>query len=192
MRISNSLNAISSIKTENNFTKPNKINDYSNYLRNKFPCLTPGTNVSVSITGGLLRKAMTDEKTGEWLERDLAKVPDYIKAAQQSAIAHGGTLKSVSIEYGEEYTTMTTVGVYGDEKETDPDIDKWLEKIKKKKEEQKKVEDKKLEEHLKEERLEQSFLFEFKGIGIEDVTDQLSMKLKENMYDSFGLFDIKA
>ena len=30
MRISNSLNAISSIKTENNFSKPNKINDYSN------------------------------------------------------------------------------------------------------------------------------------------------------------------
>ena len=38
----------------------NKVNDYSRYLSNKFPCLTPGKNVSVYVTGGLLRKAMND------------------------------------------------------------------------------------------------------------------------------------
>lgn len=86
---------------------------------------------------------------------------------------------------------MTTVGVYGDEKETDPDIDKWLEKIKKKKEEQKKVEDKKLEEHLKEERLEQSFVFEFKGKNIEQIMCQLNRKLSNNIViDSCEAFNV--
>ena len=108
--------------------KPTNVKDYSNYLTQKFGCLTPGKSASVSVTGGLLRKAMSDEKTGEWLERELSKVPDYIEAAQKSSIAHGGTLKSVSIEFGEEYSTMTTVGVFGDEGSTDPEIDKWLDK----------------------------------------------------------------
>ena len=57
--------------------------DYSNYLTQKYPCLTPGPNSAVSITGGLLRKAMADEKTGAWLERELSKAPDYIKEAQE-------------------------------------------------------------------------------------------------------------
>ena len=38
----------------------------------------------------------------KWMEKELSKVPDYIEAAQKSSIAHGGTLKSVSIEFGEE------------------------------------------------------------------------------------------
>lgn len=41
--------------------------------------------MAVSVTSGMLRKAMQDEKTGKWLERELSKAPDYIKQAQQSA-----------------------------------------------------------------------------------------------------------
>ena len=115
---------------QNNTSKYNSVREYSNYLMGKYSCLKPGNNVTVSVTGGLMRKAMADEETGAWLERELSKAPDYIAAAQKAAIAHGSTLKSVSIEFGEEYSTMTTVGVFGDEGGTDPEIDKWLEKIK--------------------------------------------------------------
>lgn len=48
--------------------KPNSVKEYSNYLTQKFGCLTPGPNSAVSVTAGLLKKAMADEKTGAWLE----------------------------------------------------------------------------------------------------------------------------
>ena len=168
------------------------VKDYSNYLTQKFGCLTPGKSASVSVTGGLLRKAMSDEKTGAWLERELAKAPDYIEAAQKSAIAHGSTLKSVSIEFGEEYSTMTTV-VVTDGGGTDSEIDKWLEKIKENREEQKAA-DKKVEKKQAEQRLEEtSSTTEFRGKDLEDLTNQFTMKLSGTMtLLSGGAFDIRA
>ena len=172
--------------------KYSNVKEYSNYLTQKFGCLTPGKSASVSVTGGLLRKAMSDEKTGAWLERELAKAPDYIEAAQKSAIAHGSTLKSVSIEFGEEYSTMTTV-VVTDGGGTDSEIDKWLEKIKEKREEQKAA-DKKLEKKKAEQSLEEtSSTTEFRGKDLEDLTNQFTMKLAGTMtLLSGGAFDIRA
>ena len=173
--------------------KPTNVKDYSNYLTQKFGCLTPGKSASVSVTGGLLRKAMSDEKTGEWLERELSKVPDYIEAAQKSSIAHGGTLKSVSIEFGEEYSTMTTVGVFGDEGSTDPEIDKWLDKIKEKRAGQKEAE-KKLEQKQQEQKIDEaSFNMEFRGKDLEDLTNQFTMKLSGTMtLLSGGAIDVRG
>jgi len=114
------------------------VRNYSRYLSGKYACLTPGKNTSVSITSGLLRKAMKDEKTGQWLERELSKAPDYIKQAQQSASARGDRLISASIEFGEEYTTMYVCTVT-DTPGTDSDIDKWLERIKESKEKNEKI-----------------------------------------------------
>ena len=105
------------------------VREYSNYLLKKYSCLTPGNNVAVSVTSGLLRKAMSDEKTGRWLERELAKAPDYIKNAQQSASARGSKLLYAAIEFDEEYTTMYTCTVT-DTPGKDSNIEKWLEKIK--------------------------------------------------------------
>ncbi|OQA22095.1 MAG: hypothetical protein BWY61_01697 [Firmicutes bacterium ADurb.Bin354] len=109
MRISGSYNPY----TTNNNTgtaskKPSSVREYSNYLMGKYSCLKPGKNAAVSVTGGLLRRAMSDEKTGEWLERELSKAPDYVKEAQQSAQAKGWTLKSISIEFGEEMLNEAT------------------------------------------------------------------------------------
>ena len=115
------------------------IREYSKYLMDKYSCLTPSNNVAVTVTSGMLKKAMTDEKTGKWLERELGKAPDYIKQAQQAASARGSKLLSCTIEFGEEYTTMCTLTVT-DTPGTDEDIDKWLERVKEKKEEQKKLE----------------------------------------------------
>ena len=35
------------------------------YLMDKYSCLTPGNNVAVTVTSGMLKKTMTDEKTGK-------------------------------------------------------------------------------------------------------------------------------
>lgn len=160
--------------------------EYSKYLMGKYSCLTPGNNVAVSVTPGMLRKAMTDEKTGKWLERELAKAPDYIKQAQQSASARGCRLTSVSIEFGEEYTTMCTCTVT-DAPGTDEDIDKWLEKIKEKKEEQKKI-----EERLQEKKIEKSYTF--KGADLRSVTESFIKEISavNSSFISISGFDMKA
>ena len=181
---------------QNNTSKAGKYNnvrEYSNYLMGKYSCLKPGNNAAVSVTSGLLKKAMADEKTGAWLERELAKAPDYIAAAQKSAIAHGSTLKSVSIEFGEEYSTMCTL-VVTDGGGTDPEIDKWLEKVKenqaKKKEEEKKLEQRKSEAQELEKSLQK---IELKGDNLEDLVHQFTKKLSGNSSGiETGSFDVRA
>lgn len=172
--------------------------EYANYLMEKYACLTPGKNASVSITSGLLRKAMNDEETSEWLERELSKAPDYIKEAQQSALARGSTLKFVSIEFGEEYSTMCVCTVT-DGGGKDPDIEKWLERIKEKKaekkENEKKLEHKKLEEKAIEKAdKDVSYQMVLKGKDLESLTNQFSLKLSMAASEQFtsGYFDIKG
>ena len=166
------------------------VREYSNYLMGKYSCLKPGNNVAVSVTSGLLRKAMSDEKTGQWLERELSKAPDYIKQTQQSLSARGSRLISCSIEFGEEYTTMCVCGVT-DTPGTDKDIDKWLERIEENKEKQKKAEKKAAEEKLTEQRMEE---YTFKGADLKSVTDSFIKKmssLSTTMSPITG-FDMKA
>lgn len=166
------------------------VREYSNYLMGKYSCLKPGKNVAVSVTSGLLRKAMSDEKTGQWLERELSKAPDYIKDAQQSASAHGARLVSASIEFGEEYTTMCVCTVT-DTPGTDEDIDKWLERIKKSKEKQKDVEKKAVEEKLIEQKMEE---YTFKGADLKSVTDSFIQKMSflSATMSSVSGFDMKV
>ena len=172
------------------------VREYSNYLMGKYSCLKPGNNVAVSVTSGLLRKAMSDEKTGQWLERELSKAPDYIKEAQQSASARGWKLVSASIEFGEEYSTMYTC-VVTDTPGTDEDIDKWLERVKENKEKQKvaekKAEEKAAEEKLKEQRMEE-FSYTFKGDDLKSVTDSFIAKMSSlsTTMSSMSGFDMKA
>lgn len=165
------------------------VREYSNYLMGKYSCLKPGNNVAVSVTSGLLRKAMSDEKTRQWLERELTKAPDYIKSAQQSASARGSRLIFASIEFGEEYTTMYTCTVT-DTPGTDEDIDKWLEKVKENKAKQKKAEKKAAEEKLTEQRMEE---YTFKGKDIKSVTDSFIAKMSSlsTTMSSMSGFDMK-
>ncbi len=190
MKIGDNTGTITGYQTVASKTgKYNNVREYANYLTGKYGCLTPCNNAAVSVTGGLLRKAMGDEKTGAWLERELGKAADYIEAAQKSAIAHGSTLKSVSIEFGEEYSTMTTL-VVTDGGGTDPEIDQWLEKLKEKKEEQKAAEKKKAKAQKAE---EQSLKMELKGKDLEDLTNQFSRKLSiQTGVATVGGFDVKA
>ena len=169
-------------------SKPKTEKEYASYLMKKYPCLSPGKNSSVSVTSGLLKKALSNEKTGKLLEKELSKAPDYIKQAQQSAIAHGATLKFCAIEFGEEYSTMITCTVT-DGGGTDPDIDEWLDRIKERKEKQKE-ETKKLKH--KQEELAQ-YKMEFKGKDLEDLTTQFAMNLAtQSSLISGGKFDMKG
>lgn len=153
------------------------VREYSKYLMDKYSCLTPGNNVAVTVTSGMLKKAMTDEKTGEWLERELGKAPDYIKQAQQAASARGSKLLSCTIEFGEEYTTMCTLTVT-DTPGTDEDIDKWFEGINEKKEEQKKLEERLI----------------FKGKDLKSVTESFIEEIStvNSTFSSMSGFDMKA
>lgn len=166
------------------------VRDYSNYLMGKYSCLKPGNKVAVSLTSGLLRKAMSDEKTGQWLKKELSKAPDYIKEAQQSASARGSKLIYASIEFGEEYTTMHVCTV-SDTPGTDSDIDKWLERVKEDKEEQKakekKAEKKAAEEKLAEQRMEE---FTFKGSDLKSVTNSFIEKMSSLSSGSVTGFDM--
>ena len=166
------------------------VRDYSNYLMGKYSCLKPGNNVSVSVTSGLLKKAMSDEKTAKWLEKELTKAPDYIKQAQQSATAKGWRLVSASIEFGEEYSTMYTC-VVTDTPGTDEDIDKWLERIKENKEKQKKAKKKATEEKLTEQRIEE---LNFKGEDLKSITDSFIEKMSSLSItvNSISAFDMKV
>lgn len=170
------------------------VRDYSKYLMGKYSCLKLGNNVAVSITQGLLRKAMGDEKTGQWLEKELSKTPDYIKSSQQSASVRGSRLVYAAIEFGEEYSTMYTCTVT-DTPGTDEDIDKWLERIKESKEKQKaaekKAEKKTAEEKLIEQRMEE---YTFKGPDLKSVTDKFIQKMAvvSSVVDSVSGFDMKA
>ena len=169
--------------------------DYSNYLKDKYACLTPGKNVAVSVTSRMLRKAMSDEKTGQWLERELSKAPDYIKEAQQSASARGSKLLYAAIEFDEEYTTMYTCTVT-DTPGKDSNIEKWLEIIKESKEEQKAAE-KKTEKKAGEENSDNQKISEqtytFKGKDLKSVTGSFIQKMSalNHTMNYLGGFDMK-
>ena len=187
--IGNNTGFISGYQT-NKSSEYKNVREYSNYLMDRYSCLKPGNNVAVSVTPGLLRKAMGDEKTGQWLERELSKAPDYIKAAQDSASARGSRLVFCSIEFGEEYTTMYTCTVT-DTPGTDEDIDEWLERIKENKEKQKKAEKKAAEEKLTEQRIEEHT---FKGPNLKSVTDSFIKEMYSlgNVESFITGFDMKA
>ena len=191
MAIGNNMGVSNSYQNNINKTSGYKnVREYSNYLMGKYSCLKPGNNVAVSITSGLLRKAMSDEKTGQWLERELSKAPEYIKSSQQAASARGSRLVYAAIEFGEEYSTMYTCTVT-DTSGSDEDIDKWLERIKENKEKQKVVEKKVAKEKLTEQMMEE---YTFKGPDLKSVTDKFIQKMDSvsSVVDSVSGFDMKA
>ena len=185
----------SNLKNMNSTGGYKSVREYSGYLMGKYSCLTPGKNTVVSVTPGMLRKAMSDEKTAKWLEKELGKADDYIKQAQQAASARGCKLLSATIEFSEEYTTMCTMTVT-DTSGTDEDIDKWLEKVKeneeKQKAAQKKADKKASEERLREQRIEHSNIF--KGQDLKSVTDSFirEMGTLNSTMNLVSGFDMKA
>lgn len=89
---------------------------------------------------------------------------------------------------------ICTVGVFGDEGGTDPEIDKWLEKIKEKRDEQKAA-DKKLEQKRTESKNldTNSYKMELKGRDMADLTNQFTRQLSlQAGVTALGGFDAKV
>ena len=136
-----SLNINSQYNTSSYATtgKSKSVSDYSKYLSNKYPCLTPGKSVSISIAPSLLRKAMGNEKTAKWLEENLAMEADLMQKQQNMCKARGERIVFQTTEYVDEGVMTSSIMTVTDS-EPNTEIDEWLEKIKEKKEEQKKAE----------------------------------------------------
>lgn len=91
--------------------------EYSEYLNNKYACLTSTKDSSVSINSRLLSKAASNPKTAEWLENTLSQMPDCINKICENSAKNGARLVSLEISIdSEDCITTKCVGVF----ESDP------------------------------------------------------------------------
>ena len=123
--------------------------EYSNYLTEKYKCLK-STEYSVEINSSLLSKALGDEKTSEWLEYNLALIPENVEKIKSTQAARGCKVLSCSIKING-YDSMTAETCVTDE--VDPGTEKTREELReriKKIREEKKEEEKKAEEKRQE------------------------------------------
>ena len=128
--------------------------EYSNYLTEKYKCLK-STEYSVEINSSLLSKALGDEKTSEWLEYNLALIPNVADNFKSAAAANGSKILSCNISInGYDDITTEMVGQFEADPGTEKTREELRERIKKireeKKEEEKKAEEKRQEDEASE------------------------------------------
>ncbi len=124
--------------------------EYSNYLTEKHECLK-STEYSVEINSSLLSEALGDEKTSEWLEYNLALIPNVADNFKSAAAANGSKILSCNISInGYDDITTEMAGRFEADPGTEKTREELQERIKKireeKKEEEKKAEEKRQED----------------------------------------------
>lgn len=128
--------------------------EYSNYLTEKYECLK-STEYSVEINSSLLSEALGDEKTSEWLEYNLALIPENVEKIKSTQAARGCKVLSCSIKING-YDSMTAETCVTDEVDsgTEKAREELRERIKKireeKKDEEEKAEEKRQEDEASE------------------------------------------
>ena len=116
--------------------------EYSNYLTEKYKCLK-STEYSVEINSSLLSKALGDEKTSEWLEYNLALIPNVADNFKSAAAANGSKILSCNISInGYDDITTEMAGRFEADPGTEKTREELQERIKKIREEQKYEEEK--------------------------------------------------
>lgn len=128
--------------------------EYSNYLTEKYKCLK-STEYSVEINSSLLSKALGDEKTSEWLEYNLALIPNVADNFKSAAAANGSKILSCNISInGYDDITTEMVGRFEADSGTEKAREELRERIKKireeKKDEEEKAEEKRQEDEASE------------------------------------------
>ena len=123
--------------------------EYSN-LTEKYKCLK-STEYSVEINSSLLSEALGDEKTSEWLEYNLALIPNVADNFKSAAAANGSKILSCNISInGYDDITTEMAGRFEADPGTEKTREELQERIKKireeKKEEEKKAEEKRQED----------------------------------------------
>ncbi len=124
--------------------------EYRNDLTEKYKCLK-STEYSVEINSSLLSKALGDEKTSEWLEYNLALIPNVADNFKSAAAANGSKILSCNISInGYDDITTEMAGRFEADPGTEKTREELQERIKKireeKKEEEKKAEEKRQED----------------------------------------------
>ena len=127
--------------------------EYSNYLTEKYKCLK-STEYSVEINSSLLSKALGDEKTSEWLEYNLALIPNVADNFKSAAAANGSKILSCNISInGYDDITTEMAGRFEADPGTEKTREERINKIREeRKEEEKKEEEKKAEEKRQEDK----------------------------------------
>ncbi len=128
--------------------------EYRNDLTEKYKCLK-STEYSVEINSSLLSKALGDEKTSEWLEYNLALIPNVADNFKSAAAANGSKILSCNISInGYDDITTEMAGRFEADPGTEKTREELQERIKKireeKKEEEKKAEEKRQEDETSE------------------------------------------
>ena len=128
--------------------------EYSNYLTEKYKCLK-STEYSVEINSSLLSKALGDEKTSEWLEYNLALIPNVADNFKSAAAANGSKILSCNISInGYDDITTEMAGRFEADSGTEKAREELRERIKKireeKKDEEEKAEEKRQEDEASE------------------------------------------
>lgn len=128
--------------------------EYSNYLTEKYECLK-STEYSVEINSSLLSKALGDEKTSEWLEYNLALIPNVADNFKSAAAANGSKILSCNISInGYDDITTEMAGRFEADPGTEKTREELQERIKKireeKKDEEEKAEEKRQEDEASE------------------------------------------
>ena len=100
-------NTYSSYLTSCASTVPSTVQEYKNYLSEKFECMN-NTDYSVEINNSLLSKAANDEKTAKWLEYNLSLIPKGYNSLKAMAAARGAKVVSYSVRI-EGYDSMSSL-----------------------------------------------------------------------------------
>lgn len=186
--------------------------EYSEYLNNKYACLTPTKDSSVSINARLLSKAASNPKTAEWLENTLSQMPGCINKICENSAKNGARLVSLEISIdSEDCITTKCAGVFESDpgteeskkmleeararnKERKEEWEKLLEKSKEKKAEQEKRAEKKSERWAAESR---KYDITLTGTDMEKAAENLINKISMGSNTTSAVltavgFDIKA
>ena len=128
--------------------------EYRNDLTEKYKCLK-STEYSVEINSSLLSKALGDEKTSEWLEYNLALIPNVADNFKSAAAANGSKILSCNISInGYDDITTEMAGRFEADPGTEKAREELRERIKKireeKKDEEEKAEEKRQEDEASE------------------------------------------
>lgn len=104
-------------------------NDYFKYLFGKYKCLTPCKSASVTIDSRVLKKAMSDSNTAEWLEENLALMPKMFEDTKKFVEQRGSKLISTSALFTDDGIEVIVCSI-SDTESPNEELDKWLEKLK--------------------------------------------------------------
>ena len=197
-------------KTEQIKTGYSNVNDYSQYLQGKYSYMNTGTTsmqgvpTTVSVSSAFLKKCMNDPEKANYLEENLAAIPDSVKSLCNSVkMAPGSpvvTYATYKIDDNGNISMMSGSTNDPDGKIAKENAEK---KAKEKKEQEEKAakrrEEKKAEEEKaaerraeRKERMEGTFTVSATGTDVKSVTQNIVAAASGTSSFAGGSFDIKA